>query len=68
MKQPVNNLAVCTDADPGEVWVDIEVDSDCGGYCNVGIGVARTEKTAYKHAAKRLKKLADEAMKKYESL
>lgn len=35
---------------------------------DLGISTAKTEKTAWKYAAKRLQKLADEAQKNYEDL
>jgi len=62
------DLVLFKGGEEGDIWVDIKCPAEKGGLCNVGISVARTEKTAYKRAMNVLRKLADEAEKRYESL
>jgi len=59
MKQPVNELVVFRD--DGSTWIDVECGANEGGFCNVGISEARSESAAWRKAARRLRKLADEA-------
>ena len=64
MKQPKNELEIFFDEEEVLMGIDIIGENGCG-FCNVGIGCGKTEKSAYKAAARRLYKLATIANKKH---
>ena len=58
MKQPENRLSIIVDEKTH--YVDLETDVD-GGFMNVELGRGKSDKSALKAAARRLRKLANEA-------
>ena len=64
MKQPKAELQVCDDL-YGDFWIDVV--SDCSEHALVSVGLGRSKQAAWKAAARKLQKLADEAKKRSES-
>ena len=71
MKQPENSLNVFMGhgyEDYGVYYVDVLCDPEEGGYCNAGVGLGETRKQALLNAAKRLKRLSNEATRRANKL